>query len=401
MDDNRRYYSLDALRGVMMMLGLVLHGAEWYIPDTLGFFPFPTDPSTSYVFELAILYVHSFRMPLFFLLAGFFAALLVGKRGMKGTYVNRSKRILGPLAVSIVTILPLTMLTAGAFLVSARFGIHQFIPELSQLEIIGQELEDEGFPADELSLAHLWFLYYLLYFYLAIPLCRAIVRLSTGIEIQVRKFITSQFAAVILGLYTALTLWPFRGGVVFEGFLFIRPHVPSLIYYGSFFFFGYTFHHYRPVLKTFDRYLAWFPPISLLLFGASVLATRLEFGQAQVTPGVHALAVLTNGLLTWATIYMFMGIFLRFFDYKSPWILYLSNASYWVYLTHLPVIAFAAWVVLPYDLHAFIKFPVIVSFTTVMCFLSYHYLVQGTWVSLLLNGMKFNARWPWMEKAGH
>jgi peptidoglycan/LPS O-acetylase OafA/YrhL len=340
-------------------------------------------------------------MPLFFVLAGFFAALLVGKRGLKGTYVNRAKRVLGPLAVSIVTILPITVLSMGAFIVSARFETHQLIPEWAQVEIIGREMADAGFPVNEPSVAHLWFLYYLLYFYLTIPLCRAIVALSTKIEGGVSRFITSPFAAVALGLYAALTLWPFSGGVVFEGFLFLKPHVPSLIYYGSFFIFGYVFHHYRPILKTFDRYLAWFVPLSLILFAASILATRLEFAQAQVTPGVHAIAVLTNGLCTWAMIYMLMGVFLRFFDFQSPWILYLSNASYWVYLIHLPIIAFAAWLVLPYDVHAFIKFPFVVAFTTVMCFLSFHYLVQKTWVSLLLNGMKFDAKWPWAERVSY
>ncbi len=398
MDDNRRYYSLDALRGVMMMMGLVLHGAQWYMPDTLGILPLPTDRSTSYVFDLMMLLIHSFRMPLFFVLAGFFAALLVGKRGMKGTYVNRGKRILGPLAVGIVTILPLTILFTLAFIVSARFGTHELIPTSEQLEIVGGELREAGFPTDQPSLAHLWFLNYLLYFYLMIPLCRAIVGLSTRIEAGVSRAITSPFAAVAFGLFTALTLWPFRGGIVFEGFLFITPHVPSLIYYGSFFIFGYVFHHYRPILKTFERYLAWFVPLSLMLFAASVLATRVEMAQAQVTPGVHAIAVLTNGLCTWAMIYMLMGVFLRFFDFKSPWILYLSNASYWVYLIHLPIIVFAAWIVLPYDVHAFIKFPVIVAFTTLTCFLSYHYLVQKSWVSLLLNGKRFDAQWPWAER---
>lgn len=401
MDDKRRYYSLDALRGGMMMLGLVLHGAEWYVSEPIGGVSLPTDNSTSYLFDLIVYSIHSFRMPLFFVLAGFFAALLVDKRGLKGTYINRGKRVLGPLAVSIVTILPLTALFALAFMVSARFDTHQFLPRMDQLEIIGREMEAAGMPVDQPSLLHLWFLYYLLYFYLTIPLCRAIVALSTRVEGGVRGFMRSPFAAVAFGLFTALTLWPYSGGVVFEGFLFIKPHVPSLIYYGSFFMLGYVFHHYRLILKTFDRYLAWFLPLSFLLFAASVLATRLEFSQTQVTPGVHALAVLTNGLCTWAMIYMHMGVFLRFFDFKSPWILYFSNASYWVYLIHLPIIIFAAWLVLPYDVHAFIKFPVIVGSTAVLCFLSYHYLVQKNWVSLLLNGMKFDAKWPWAERVSY
>jgi len=81
--DNRRYYGLDALRGGMMLLGVVLHSAEFYIsrplPQMVGF---PLDRNSSYLFDLVFHFIHSFRMPLFFVLAGFFAALLVEKRGM-------------------------------------------------------------------------------------------------------------------------------------------------------------------------------------------------------------------------------------------------------------------------------------------------------------------------------
>ena len=71
--DERRYYGLDALRGGMMMLGIVLHAAEFYIAAPPPALPMPTDRNTSYVFDLVFHFIHSFRMPTFFVLAGFFA----------------------------------------------------------------------------------------------------------------------------------------------------------------------------------------------------------------------------------------------------------------------------------------------------------------------------------------
>jgi fucose 4-O-acetylase-like acetyltransferase len=80
--DERRYYGLDALRGGMMMLGIVLHAAEFYLAAPPPALPMPTDRNTSYVFDLLFHFIHGFRMPTFFVLAGFFASLLVDKRGI-------------------------------------------------------------------------------------------------------------------------------------------------------------------------------------------------------------------------------------------------------------------------------------------------------------------------------
>jgi len=395
MEDNRRYYSLDALRGIMMMLGIVLHGSQWYMTSPPGGVPIPTDPATSPVFDVLMHFIHSFRMPLFFVLAGFFTSLLVDKRGIRGTYVNRSKRILAPLSVSVFTILPLTILGALAFIVSARFGTHQVLPTEDQIKIIEQEMVAAGMPAGEPSLGHLWFLYYLLYFYLTIPLCHYGLKMVKGVQPGIDKCLASPFFFLVLGALTSAALWPFRGGVLFEGFIFIKPHLPSLVYYGSFFVMGYIIHHHRTVLESFVKYLPWFVVISIVLFPLAMITTANEFEAGTVTDEIHGQAVLVNAFLTWSLIYMFMGLFLRFLDFASPWILYISNSSYWVYLFHMPVISIAAWIMLPFDLPAELKFLIIASGTTVVCFTSYHYLIQNSWVSDLLNGLKFKQPWPW------
>jgi hypothetical protein len=57
-------------------------------------------------------------MPLFFVLAGFFAALLVEKRGMLGTFKDRAARVLAPLVVGSVTLLPLDAALLVALIVA-------------------------------------------------------------------------------------------------------------------------------------------------------------------------------------------------------------------------------------------------------------------------------------------
>lgn len=165
-------------------------------------------------------------------MAGFFTSLLIDKRGVKGTYINRGKRILGPLLAGIFTVLPLTLLFMLAFLVSTRFDTHQLIPDRLQMETIMGEMAAAGYP-NEPSLAHLWFLYYLLYFYLMIPLCIAVTRDFRRYHLIIDQQLARPSTFIVIGIYTAVTLLTYSGGEVHEGFLYITPHIPSLIYYGS------------------------------------------------------------------------------------------------------------------------------------------------------------------------
>jgi surface polysaccharide O-acyltransferase-like enzyme len=73
-------------------------------------------------------------------------------------------------------------------------------------------------PTDQPSLGHLWFLYYPLYFYLLIPICFVVSRWPE----------TLNLGWVIASPLFCAALY-FRGGVLFEGFIFIKPHPPSLL----------------------------------------------------------------------------------------------------------------------------------------------------------------------------
>ena len=105
---SQRRHDLDAVRSFAMLLGIGLHaalayiGAMWLVSDT------PTSASLG----IAVAGVHGFRMPLFFLLSGFFTAMLWRRRGMRGLLLHRGKRIALPLLVGCITIVPLMSVAA-------------------------------------------------------------------------------------------------------------------------------------------------------------------------------------------------------------------------------------------------------------------------------------------------
>jgi peptidoglycan/LPS O-acetylase OafA/YrhL len=92
-----------------------------------------------------------------------------------------------------------------------------------------------------------------------------------------------------------------------------------------------------------------------------------------------------------------MGSALRFFDRESPWILYVSQSSYWVFLVHMPLVCLAGWWFVQFDLPAVLKFLLVCSFTAGTALVTFHYWVQKTWVSMFLHGRRFSLDWPWRE----
>lgn len=94
---------LDALRGFAMLLGIALHASLAYFPC-----PWPVqDARQSGWFALFFGAVHGFRMPLFFLLSGFFTMLTLERRGLRALVEQRVLRILLPLLLAALTILPI------------------------------------------------------------------------------------------------------------------------------------------------------------------------------------------------------------------------------------------------------------------------------------------------------
>src|SRR6266545_4802893 len=107
-----RYHSLDALRGTMMLLGIYLHAAVAY--SRHGSWPWK-DGSTTGVFDLTLGLIHVFRMPVFYCLAGFFAAFLLEHRGTAGFLKNRMVRILVPFAAGWAVLFPLVAALERSF----------------------------------------------------------------------------------------------------------------------------------------------------------------------------------------------------------------------------------------------------------------------------------------------
>ncbi len=89
-----------------MLLGIGLHGVLSF--TTFAPFGWSAVDRTEWAgFDIFFLAVHGFRMPLFFLLSGYFTAMLWRNRGLASLLGHRAKRILLPLALGWLLIVPI------------------------------------------------------------------------------------------------------------------------------------------------------------------------------------------------------------------------------------------------------------------------------------------------------
>ena len=99
-----------------MLLGIVLHGL-------LSFLPIPIWPvqdiNQSEFYYIPLMFIHGFRMSLFFFISGFFTMMMWQKRGTLGLLENRTKRIVLPFLIFGALLFPI-LNNMGTFLSKAK-----------------------------------------------------------------------------------------------------------------------------------------------------------------------------------------------------------------------------------------------------------------------------------------
>ncbi len=269
--------------------------------------------------------VHVFRLPLFFAMSGFFLAFLLGRKGMRQTLRNRTLRIAVPLAVGLVTVVPLFYWAGQATGLTLTGGD-------------GQSGEVSHFA---FQLSYLWFLWYLLIIdacaflaYLLAP--RA---LSFCGEQLARALARPALGLAVLALPTALILLaqPEWAGLPAstDGYL---PEPEVLAYNAIFFALGACLCVHRElVAATRERAWPWTGAAIASTLVAAVLFSAHNSALGD-RPAVRAAIVAADAVATLTCLFALIGLASRYLDKRRPRLRYLADSSYWIYLSHMPAV---------------------------------------------------------------
>jgi peptidoglycan/LPS O-acetylase OafA/YrhL len=197
---------------------------------------------------------------------------------------------------------------------------------------------------------HLWFIAYLLMISLvAIGVWLALQRapqLGTALNRGFRNLMRSWWAVPVLASISAAILITKAGWVAGGAASNSLVPAPTLFaYYSLFFFFGWLLSGQGNLLEELKRG-AW------LRLGAGVLIAvpafllfydNGDFTGNVGTPGILAeidelrlYGLFTVGMVCWLTLFGIWGVLARYVRKESRVLRYLSDASFWIYLVHIP-----------------------------------------------------------------
>jgi glucan biosynthesis protein C len=381
-----RYHALDALRAAMMLLGIVLHSAVSYGKIPLGeAWPYK-DPNTSSVFDLVVFFIHLFRMPVFFVAAGFFAAMLTAREGPNGFFVNRAKRVLLPLALFWPIVY--TGVAAGFTYATGRAAGQVDMSRITSGAFLGTA-----------TLAHLWFLWDLMIFYavavVLMPIgARIPARWTASIDWAFGSVATTVAGALAMSAVSALTLLPMNHAAL-DTSVALLPPVRVLVAYGVFFSFGWLLYRRRDLIEPFGR--TWKLPMLVGVI-ASVAYLVVTIGQPIADPRMaHVIGCALAAVSMWMLIFGIVGAFVSLLGCPLPIVRYLSDASYWMYILHLPFVIGVSGLLAPLPLPAIVKFGITLTSVAAITVVSYHYVVRSTAIGVLLNGRRYPRALPHAE----
>ncbi len=302
---NRIFY-MDAMRGILMMLGLVYHAAktfstkqDWIIHAE----------DTTFVADVIVQAVHIFRMPTFFIISGFFAAMTLHKYGGRKFLKVRLRRIMIPLFVTA-----LTLNSLQAYLLT-KTGWIDF--EFSRYLLGGGWV------------THLWFLFNIVFYFLFYALLFWLFR--SKIESLIKKiddFLDRiPFTLVLLLLLPGLIILLLAIGKIYPITHIVKTEL--LFKYLPFFLFGVLLQYNANLLRKFSTYPPFISLFISLLGG--VILYKIHYHDSFIWTIIKAYIL---GVSMWFSSSFCFFIFKQFANQSSKLFRYLSEISYTVYLFH-------------------------------------------------------------------
>jgi glucans biosynthesis protein C len=394
-----RLFSLDACRATFVLLGIVLHAV----------FPFASEywivvsPHQSELLTHLLNFIHAFRMPAFFILSGFFAALVLAKRDPAAWVRSRSMRLGIPLLFGMLLVVPLESL-------AIVWVEHLSAPEGGTGAVLVAAFE-RHVRIDFHLVSHLWFILDLLLISLAFA---ALYSVLPGRVAELGRMIGDALARhpVMLGgaAIAALALYlvileplapPLRNFIAFGG-QYPKWHIldgERIAHYAPFFALGLLLFYSKPLFSAFARLrpLGWFA-------GSVATVTLLVVLSRPDLPWWLSTALSAPAAILLTQMAMHLASLLV--TERNRVIQWLSEGSYTIYIVHHPIVILLASIAVLLDLPAHTGFLLVLAATTVLS-VSFYALTRNVPVAaFLLNGIVptpgrsgTGRRWGWSPPA--
>ena len=318
-----RIHSLDSLRSIMMLLGLVLHSALTYNITNHGEDWGIKDPESNNILtDFLVLLIHSFRMPIFFFVAGFFGSMLFYERGTIQMLKNRILRIVCPFIIFLFILSPIV-----SFFFS--YTNASFLQEENALAILNQSFSSSIVFLPRTT-AHLWFLYYLIYITLISVLLgflfKKLGKFKKHVTLIFNLIIQKPLTRVLLFSSFTFVILTFLGTSMVNASTSLVPDVNTFVFYFSFYTVGWILFKSKKHLESFMKY-DWQSSI-LGIFLVITQGLLIQYSDMDLSLKSNSeVLVVFNSLIVWLFIFGITGLFIRYSSKYSKRMRYISDSS--------------------------------------------------------------------------
>lgn len=357
-----RYYYMDAMRSILMMLGVFIHSAQVFNPSQRWLV---LSDNTHPFFYYAVTFIHSFRMPAFFIISGFFCLMMLQRQTVRKFTGNKVQRILVPLLVTVFTL----NLLQSIFLSTVNKQLFSF----------------EVFFTSGDWLGHLWFLINLLiYFFVAAILTyffTNVIKKHSGI-LKILEKPPTALLLILLPLCSLAIVAVNKVGFPLYSTFFTVLDVYQIVSYLPYFIFGMLLFHSHTLLKKFSTIP--FTSLFILILVAYILKTSLPFDNQTLT---YFTNIYSRSLIAWVSSSIIFKLFYMYANQPSKTWLFLSNSAYSIYLFHSIIVVVLAVTLVKYNVPPALSFIIlIVSTITITLFIHKKIILNFKTMQFLFNG---------------
>ena len=359
----QRYHNLDFLRAFAMMMGLVIHAPLlFWAPDFAKVYGIDNIAPAEEWVNIMGRFISSWRMPLFFSISGFFAILVIERKGTSQFLKDRVIRV------------ALTCLLFSSL----------------------YDISDGNF---DFTTLHLWFLYELMIFVLVFSLLYRLKIIKDALCVNIPPkllYFLALFMVSTVPLAYILNNWWHPSALKASTTYFdLKPG--NLLYYFSYFLAGVILYSNQNIfikLKN-SKTILLLGTLCLLTFFVRIYSDHLTIGQADSLKQVaqmqfdpllvffNSVMIGTNSILFCL---LFIGLGSKFIQSESAIISWFVELSYPVYIIHIIPVTMMSAVFYNAGLSQINILPLSVITGFTICVILYYIFIKFTPLNWLING---------------
>ena len=380
---NARRYDLDWLRIIAFAILVYFHAAIVFVPGGL---PLIQNHETSPVLEWLVDFLHQFRLALLFLVSGVGVGFSLKRRSRLRFVAERSVRLLIPLLVGIVFIVP-PMVYAEKVFLGAFSGTF--------FEFYGCVFSSGVYPEGNLSWHHLWFVLYLyLFCLLGLPWFLRLADRTDQLTIRLLDLFST--GASRLGVYAfVIPLFVVELALrwAFPGFRDLIHDWASFFHWFLIFLAGYMVANHQFLLARITR-------LRYVSLALAALSTGLLFAGFYGAEGLrlnpdddrifikYILYCAIRMTLVWSCLLTCLGFASHYLRFSNRVLTYLNEAVYPLFILHLTVTIVLSYFVVSWDLNLWAKYLLVTTATIFIILALYHCLIRPWNMMRWLFGVK-------------